>query len=130
MTQVNGVCETMNRMRKLWEKSTISMKFSVGLWVVIILMFLSAAASTLLLYQSMKGAEEARAAGERAAQITEIGTLFKSKDARIIDYLLEPGDRSVKLYTPRADQTQPSGKEFKALYEYTRSEKMVFSDYN
>ncbi|UAK17326.1 methyl-accepting chemotaxis protein [Sporolactobacillus terrae] len=116
----------MNRMRKLWEKSTISMKFSVGLWVVIILMFLSAAASTLLLYQSMKGAEEARAAGERAAQITEIGTLFKSKDARIIDYLLDPGDRSVKLYTQEQNKLNQAEKKLKP-YMNTPDQKKWFS---
>ncbi|MCL1632592.1 methyl-accepting chemotaxis protein [Sporolactobacillus sp. CPB3-1] len=86
-------------MRLPWTDLTISMKFSIGLFIVLFLTLISATASAIILEQTMQKAEKAREAGERAAQITEIGSLFRAKDARVVDYLLNPGDQSVKLYT-------------------------------
>lgn len=78
---------------------TIGMKFSIGLWIVLILMLSSAVVSGFQLYQTMQKAEDAQRASERAAQITEIGSLFRAKDARVVDYVLNPGDAAVKLYS-------------------------------
>ncbi|MCO7125755.1 methyl-accepting chemotaxis protein [Sporolactobacillus shoreicorticis] len=105
---------------------TISMKFSIGLWIVLILMLSSAAMSAVLLYQTMQRAEDAQRAGERAAQITEIGSLFRAKDARVVDYVLNPGDAAVKLYSQ--DQMKLTRAEKKLEpYMNTNEQKKWFS---
>ncbi|WP_177184567.1 methyl-accepting chemotaxis protein [Sporolactobacillus nakayamae] len=114
------------RRKASWRHLTISMKFSVGLWIVLLIMLISAVTSTVLLYHTMQRAEDARMAGERAAQITEIGSLFRSKDSRVVDYLLEPGDRAVKLYSQDQLKLTSAEKKLKP-YMKTEEQKKWFS---
>jgi methyl-accepting chemotaxis protein len=113
--------------RKLFGRHlTISMKFSVGLWIVLMIMLISTVTSTVLLYHTMQKAEDAQMAGERAAQITEIGSLFRSKDSRVVDYLLEPGDQAVKLYSQDQLKLTQAEKKLKP-YMKTGEQKKWFS---
>lgn len=114
------------RRKASWRHLTIGMKFSIGLWIVLLIMLISAVTSTVLLYHTMQKAEDARVAGERAAQITEIGSLFRSKDSRVVDYLLEPGDRAVKLYSQDQLKLTQAEKKLKP-YMKTEEQKKWFS---
>lgn len=109
-----------------WRHLTISQKFSLSLWIVLLLMLVSAIISTLLLYLTLQRAEDARVEGERAAQITEVGSLFRSKDSRVVDYLLNPGDQAVKLYSQDQLKLTQAEKKLKP-YRKTKQQKEWFS---
>ncbi|MCO7176189.1 hypothetical protein ACFP7A_09900 [Sporolactobacillus kofuensis] len=109
-----------------WRHLKISMKFAISLLIVLGMMLITAIISTFMLYQTLERAKEASRAGEHAAQITEVGSLFRAKDARVIDYLLDPGDASVKLYSQDQQQLTQAEKQLQPAMK-TEAQKKWFN---
>ncbi|MCI1857098.1 MAG: methyl-accepting chemotaxis protein [Sporolactobacillus sp.] len=82
-----------------WNHLKINQKYLLNLLIILCIILLAVAASAWLLLLSMQRVNAAGKEGDRTVQITEIGTLFRSKDSRVVDYLLNPGDSAVKLYS-------------------------------
>lgn len=90
------------RDRFQWKNLKIHQKYLMSLLVVLVMTLASVVLATSLLMQAMQKVDGAGTEGNRVVQITEIGSLFRSKDSRVVDYLLNPGDAAVSKYT--ADQ--------------------------
>lgn len=118
-------------MRKLfrfsgWKHLKISQKYLVNLSMVLILMLLSFVVSAWLLIVAIQRVDEAGEVGDRVVQITEIGSLFRSKDSRVVDYMLNPGDDTIKVYTDDQMRLSQAEKNVKP-YMKTSEQKKLFS---
>ncbi|WP_332238028.1 methyl-accepting chemotaxis protein [Sporolactobacillus sp. KGMB 08714] len=82
-----------------WSNLRIGQKYLMNLGVILILTFAAVVLSAALLIFSLDKVDSAGAEGNRVVQITEIGSLFLSKDTRVVDYLLNPGDAAVNAYS-------------------------------
>ncbi|RYM06342.1 hypothetical protein EWH99_03170 [Sporolactobacillus sp. THM7-7] len=85
--------------KSYWNDLSMTKKYVLNLVFLLLLMFLFFALSSVLLVMALQKVDDAGKEGDRVVQITEIGSLFRSKDTRVVDYLLNPGDKTVKLYT-------------------------------
>lgn len=110
----------MNRlMEKIrWKNLRINQKSLINLSVVLILSLASTAASAFLLMQSLNKVDHAGAESRRVTQITEIGAMFRQKDTRVVDYMMNPGDAAMRAYTQ--DQQTLTRAE-KSLMPYMRT---------
>lgn len=109
-----------------WRNLRIGQKYLANLGIVLILMFASVVVSAFLLIFSLHRVDSAGAEGNRVVQITEIGSLFRSKDTRVVDYLLNPGDAAVSAYSQ--DQQKLTQAERKIQpYMKTAKQKNIFS---
>lgn len=77
----------------------ISQKYLVNLLIAFVFVLIAVVSATILLQQSLQRVEQAKVQGNQVVSITEIGSLFRSKDAQTVDFLLNPTDASVKKYS-------------------------------
>lgn len=87
-----------------WRNLKISQKYLLNLLIVLLITLVSVAIATILLVQAQQKVDGAGAEANRVVQITDIGSLFRSKDSGVADYLINPGDAAVSRYTQ--DQQQ------------------------
>lgn len=82
-----------------WSQLSINRRYLINIIIIFLMMVLSVAFSTISLLQTGEAVRQVGDAGQQVARITEIGSLFRQKDTRVVDYLLRPGDASIKKYT-------------------------------
>lgn len=109
-----------------WRNLRIGQKYLVNLGVVLVLTFASVVASAALLILSLYKVDSAGAQGNRVVQITEIGSLFLSKDTRVVDYLLNPGDAAVSAYSQDQQKLTQAEKKIEP-YMKTPEQVKIFS---
>ncbi|MFT8871196.1 MAG: methyl-accepting chemotaxis protein [Sporolactobacillus sp.] len=81
---------------------SINQRYLVNIGLVFAMMTASVILSALFLVQASEAVNVVGAAGRHIDDITEIGAMFRIKDSRIADYVVDPGDRTINAYT--ADQ--------------------------
>ncbi|WKB37183.1 methyl-accepting chemotaxis protein [Terrilactibacillus sp. S3-3] len=87
---------------------------------------LSILLSVLFLVQSEQKVDEAGQKGNRAIEITEISSLFRAKDIRVVDYIMNPGDAVIKAYTQDQQQLTQLEKKIKPYMDTAQEQ----ADYN
>ncbi|MFT8391229.1 MAG: methyl-accepting chemotaxis protein [Sporolactobacillus sp.] len=85
--------------RNRWSGLSINQRYLINILIVFLLMTAAVSLSAFFLIKTGKAVQQVGAAGEQVARITEIGSLFREKDTGVVDYLLNPGDASIKAYT-------------------------------
>lgn len=112
--------------RYLWKNLRIGDKYILTLGSVIILTLLSVLLSILFLVHSEQKVDEAGQKGNRAIEITEISSLFRAKDIRVVDYIMNPGDAVIKAYTQDQQKLTQLEKKIKPYMATAREQ----ADYN
>ncbi|MFT8316741.1 MAG: methyl-accepting chemotaxis protein [Sporolactobacillus sp.] len=85
--------------KRHWNGFTINQRHLLNISIIFLLMSIAVGLSAGFLWHADQAAQQVGKVGNRVAQITEIGSLFRQKDTRVVDYLLNPGDQSIKKYT-------------------------------
>jgi Methyl-accepting chemotaxis protein len=109
-----------------WTNFTISQKYLCNLVLALVFILIAVISATILLQQSLQRVNQASVQGSQAVKITEIGSLFRSKDSKVVDYLLNPGDAAVKTYSAAQLQLTKSEKKVQP-YMVTREQKDLFT---
>ncbi len=90
--------------RFLWRNLKIGEKYSVNLAGVIVLFIIAASLSDYFLVTTKENINTMAEKGSQAIDISEIGSLYRSKDIHVADYINNPQDSTVQAF--RADQRQ------------------------
>lgn len=109
-----------------WVNLKISQKYLCNLLLAFVFILVAVISATILLQQSLQRVNQASTQGIQVVKITEIGSLFRSKDSKVVDYLLNPGDAAVKTYSGAQLQLTQSEKMVQP-YMVTREQKDLFT---
>jgi methyl-accepting chemotaxis protein len=81
-----------------WRNVRIGFKYSIALFIAVILFLISAGITTKLLLDVEKNIEKLEQSSDRAIMITRMGSLFRTKDIRIADFIFSKNDKLINEY--------------------------------
>ena len=81
-----------------WSSIKLGYKYGVALLITIVLFLISTGVTVTLLYDTKEKIDIINERGDRAIKITEMGSIFRSKDIVIADYIYMGVDRYIDEY--------------------------------
>lgn len=111
----------MSRLR--WKNVKIGVKYNISLLVTILLVIIASTFVTMSLYQIRNAIGEVKATSTRAVELTQMSSIFKSKELIILDYISLPRERLINEYRALQD-------EFNALQDKLQSELLIDDEFH
>ncbi|NLO40088.1 MAG: hypothetical protein GX115_11560 [Ruminiclostridium sp.] len=109
--------------RLSWKNVKIGVKYNISLLVTILLVIIASTFVTMSLYQIRNAIGEVKATSTRAVELTQMSSIFKSKELIILDYISLPRERLINEYRALQD-------EFNALQDKLQSELLIDDEFH
>ncbi|SFO91258.1 methyl-accepting chemotaxis protein [Salibacterium halotolerans] len=93
-------------LKRRWNNLNIGKKFGTALTVTIVLFLISTIIVSIQLTQVQRNMNAVEMQAERSIDITQMASLFRSKDARIADYMIAEDEQLLEEYENQRAQFQ------------------------